>query len=245
MTNRSEELIHLSIDGVASLDERAELQRLMSESPEVRSRFDAMTMLVQELESPDGIDAPAGFRDEVLTAIRQRNQAAATILTPHFAGRQRRQRYVMLGYAAAAVVVIAVAVQPFIGDRRSGPVRPSDASGSMAAAGWREVGQAGGANASIVVDRRGDAFRVRASFSHDDGATRIVSWDQTKLRFTGSSAPAAALAVRPGAVTIVPNSGVQTAVIMLRSQENARGAAEVTALSLPDKQLVRTSFVID
>ena len=97
--DRTEELVNLVIDGVATAEERAELERLLASSPETRGLYDATLELCRRLDHMPRLEVPKA-RPKVLPF------------------RQRRRVVFGLAWAAAAAFVLVVFLRSPITHRR-------------------------------------------------------------------------------------------------------------------------------
>jgi len=100
-----EALLHGALDNTLTAEERAELARILSESPEARERAAELSALAGLIESLGPADAPAGLADNVLAQVSHH---------PHVIRHATFQRGVavnkkiLFGLAAAAAIVLAV-----------------------------------------------------------------------------------------------------------------------------------------
>lgn len=159
-----EELMQLAADGAASAEQMSALQRMLAVSPEARDKYAALQDLVRQLDSVPMVDGP-GSRQ-----IWER--------TPRPLARFRRdrkrssRRWFAIGYAAAAVLVIAIAVH-----ETTVPTHSSSASMQQIEQ-WPVVGQAASDVATIVVRSDGDEVIAQVT-------TRLpwtIEYDKTALQ---------------------------------------------------------------
>ena len=100
-----EALLQGALDNTLTVDERAQLARMLSESPEARERAAELSALAGLIESPGPADAPAGLVDNVLAQVSHH---------PHVIRHATFQRgiavnkKILFGLAAAAAIVLAV-----------------------------------------------------------------------------------------------------------------------------------------
>jgi hypothetical protein len=100
-----EALLHGALDNTLTVEERAELARILGESPEARERAAELSALAGLIESLGPADAPAGLVDHVLSQVSHH---------PHVIRHATFQRGVavnkkiLFGLAAAAAIVLAV-----------------------------------------------------------------------------------------------------------------------------------------
>ena len=100
-----EALLQGALDNTLTAEERAELARILSESPEARERAAELSALAGLIESLGPADAPSGLVDHVLAQVSHR---------PHVIRHATFQRGVavnkkiLFGLAAAAAIVLAV-----------------------------------------------------------------------------------------------------------------------------------------
>ena len=100
-----EALLQGALDNTLTAEERAELARILSESPEARERAAELSALAGLIESLGPADAPAGLVDHVLAQVSHH---------PHVIRHTTFQRgiavnkKILFGLAAAAAIVLAV-----------------------------------------------------------------------------------------------------------------------------------------
>jgi hypothetical protein len=100
-----EALLQGALDNTLTADERAELARILAESPEARERAAELSALTGLIESLGPADAPAGLVDNVLAQVSHH---------PHVIRHATFQRgiavnkKILFGLAAAAAIVLAV-----------------------------------------------------------------------------------------------------------------------------------------
>lgn len=104
---RIDELADSVLDGEASAEERAELERLLAENPEAKARVAERRALFETLRGVPRRSPPEDLRDSILTAIRIEGSGAHRS-GPH-GGRHpllARHPSLALGYALVAGLVI-------------------------------------------------------------------------------------------------------------------------------------------
>jgi hypothetical protein len=78
------QLMHVVLDGAASGEERAALDRVVVEDPQARAEFESMRRLFGALDDMPRVEPPDGFADGVMAALR-RNKARSSSLHQPFA----------------------------------------------------------------------------------------------------------------------------------------------------------------
>ena len=78
------QLMHAVLDGAASGEERAALDRVLAQDPQARAEFEAMRRLFGALDDMPRVEPPDGFADGVMAAL-QRNKARSSSLHQPFA----------------------------------------------------------------------------------------------------------------------------------------------------------------
>ena len=99
-----EALLQGAIDHSLTADERAELARILSESPEARARAAELDVLTGLIESLGPADAPAGLADHVRAQISHRPHVRHVT----FQRGVPVNKKILFGLAAAAAIVLAV-----------------------------------------------------------------------------------------------------------------------------------------
>lgn len=175
------ELIGAVIDGEATSDELRLHRDFLDRSGEYREAFDATQKLARALDSVPLVDPPP-MREWIMGVLRRTH--------PRRPARNTRRRVLAIGWAAAAILVIAIALH------RATPPPPHDAGATMMA--MPLLGQANAGPHRLTVRGDGDVVQVEAAAPA--GAT--IEWDPQRLLPLSGSAPASPrlrLRRRPGA----------------------------------------------
>lgn len=182
----TQELIQLAADDALSDAQKGELERLVSESPEVRAEMDAVAAVVRQLEDAAAVDAPGDLRERILHEMRERRQQARPAGD---AGRfGARARLVLAGgwLAAAAILATVILVPAFRSSVET--ASPGSVSGAMTRRPWASVSTSEG-GVGVEAVRSGDELRVMIAGA--SGEVR-VSWDSGALEPLGDSRAAGA-----------------------------------------------------
>jgi len=99
-----EALLQGALDNTLTAEERAELARILSESPEARERAAELSALTGLIESLGPADAPAGLVDHVLAQVSHHPQVRHVTFQRGVAVNKK----ILFGLAAAAAIVLAV-----------------------------------------------------------------------------------------------------------------------------------------
>jgi anti-sigma factor RsiW len=78
------QLMHAVLDGAASGEERAALDRVLARDPEALAEFEDMRRLFGALDAMPRVEPPDGFADGVMAAL-QRTKASSSSLHQPFA----------------------------------------------------------------------------------------------------------------------------------------------------------------
>ena len=152
------ELIQLAIDGQANAAQQAQLQRLLTASPESRATYESFRALAAELDRVPMVDPP--------TPMQWRPQTATIRRFP-------RRYTVAFAYAAAAVVIVAVALYR--------AVPPTHSAGATMARiereDWPVVARVSSTQAKMTIRRSGDDFLVEVATD----APFTIDWDRARL----------------------------------------------------------------
>lgn len=113
MDQRTIELIHRDIDGLASPEEQRELALLLQSSEDARDEHARMRALCELLDGATSADPPPGLRDAILTCIPVAPVAPVAPVTRLAAGRRpawgragRGARRSRIGFAAALAATV-------------------------------------------------------------------------------------------------------------------------------------------
>jgi len=99
-----EALLQGALDDTLTAEERAQLARLLSESPEARERAAELSALAGLIESLGPADAPAGLVDNVLAHVPHRPHVRHVTFQRGVIVNKK----ILFGLAAAAAIVLAV-----------------------------------------------------------------------------------------------------------------------------------------
>ena len=158
-----EELMQVAADGAATPEQRIELQRILATDPEARAKFESLQSLVRKLDSVPMADPPG---------ITNFWNPPAVAWQP----RRPSRRWFAIGYAAAAALIIAIAIQ-----HAMVPGQATSASMAPIEEQWRVAGRAVAPTASVTVRTNGDEFVVEIRTS----LKASMQYDPSKLVETG------------------------------------------------------------
>jgi anti-sigma factor RsiW len=149
-----EELMQLEVDGLATREQSAELQRMLGASPELRVKFEALQSLVQKLDSVPMVDGPPVIR---WWKNDSRGRLSST---------RRTRVWFAAAYAAAAMLIVVLAVRHAIVSGRS-------TAASMVAIQeqWPVIAE----KAGVTVRSNGDEIAIESSSAFS------ISYDHSKL----------------------------------------------------------------
>jgi hypothetical protein len=155
-----EELMQLAVDGIATAERLAELQRVLASSPELRAKFEGLQSLVQKLDSVPMVDGPGvraiWERSHVPASRRRYGRRAAG--APRF--------WFAVAYAAVAMLIVVLAVRHAMVSGRS-----SAASMVAIQEQWPVIYEKDG----VTVRSSGDEIVIESN------AAFSISYDHSKL----------------------------------------------------------------
>jgi hypothetical protein len=76
------QLMHAVLDGEASGEERAALDRVLAQDPQARAQFEDLRQLFAALDGQPRVEPPAGFADDVMAALRRNTADTAPMHQP-------------------------------------------------------------------------------------------------------------------------------------------------------------------
>ena len=105
MASFSKELLSAYLDGEVTPEERAEVERRIEQSPDLREQLDEMAELSQAIQSLSRPPAPTSLQSNVLRMIQERTAAR-----PQRADVKRRNRYLVPSLATLIMICLLVGV---------------------------------------------------------------------------------------------------------------------------------------
>jgi hypothetical protein len=229
---RSEEeivdLINGVVDGEATADEQAELQRLLVTSDEVRQLYDSTRAIAHRLEEMRSFDPPPDLRSRILEQVVWRRASACR-------GRAKarpytgRRRWFAAAWAAAAAIVLVFLI---VGRR------PMTDTGATMAPAWPVVQRVTSERATLLVRRNGNLFELQPIVS---GSSVSITWDDSRLTLIGVSDKKDA-SFGKASVKFTLRSPSQRAGVIVRLRDGA-SAAEVR-LSVGNEEVLRTMLAL-
>lgn len=169
------ELVNAVIDGVATAEQRDELDRLMASSPEVRQQFESELDIVRRLEGMREVEPPRELRIGVLQHLQRSSSVGRGGATLHRATSQRRATFAAL-WAAAAMLVLGF----FIFERS----QMTDTAATMAPA-WPVVRTVTAPRVTLLVRRSGDLWALEAVPGLSRPQIVTIGWDDSKVSLIG------------------------------------------------------------
>lgn len=242
--DRLDELLNAELDGELDGAGTAELERLLSGSPEARLRRDELRRVVDALAHLKQAEPPSELREAVYAALRP---AAAKVV--RFPGVRVQRRWMpYAGALAAGVALGAVGLSLYYAPRPE--FDAASLAGTMADPDHRSLGR--------VLDRvelDGSGLRGTASLHEADGlwvvefdlqtdhpVEVVASYDGTLVQLQGFVRPeptSESVLAGPGRLSFV-NEGTQRAAIYLRPADAASGQVRLVfqAPGVPTTEVV-------
>lgn len=239
IAERTLELIHLVVDGEAGPEEQVELHNQASQSPEVQAAFEDLRQLSSDLESLSHPPIPPEIKPQILTALREKSRSTATPKVLPFS--PRRKAFVAL-YAAAAVIVLAIALGPVILNQPSEPVSDIDAAGSMAriqTRSWPELQSVTSGDGQTTLQVRGNSNRLALEVSGAVQGPLSIAWDQPDFKVLASSPSSTR-----GSVSVTFPAGQQRAEVILQTGQSSGQPVNVF-VSVGEEEILRTSVPLN
>ena len=208
-----EEIIQGAVDGTLTSGEQAEFARLLARSEPSRANFESLRALSLALNEVPLVPAPA-IRHSVMERIRSTSRQVAPAPSMTSRGRGRRRAFV-LGWAAAAAVVIAVGIHEF---PRGGAGNPAHAVGAMKrieADEWTTVARFSTEGSTLVVRQNGDHFAFQSQLPVD--APVAIEWDPQQLAFAEAGQSADLREIKHGRVLFLTHTRPVSVVLSTRS----------------------------
>lgn len=157
------ELMNRVLDGAATEPERADLDRILTSSPEAHAHYDQLSRLVRRLDSVPMVDPPAELHPRVVSAVdasgaRSHEEHGFVAWLRHAFAPLGLRYGSIFGLGLAAGAIILAVFRPGL------PVNPSQVSGTLANPG--SVGSMpvavpeAGVSGSVAVVVRGPVTQV-------------------------------------------------------------------------------------
>lgn len=189
MTEDIFELINAGVDGELTSEERARLERLRRERPDVAARYDEIASVAGMVTSLERVEPPVGLRDRIVA-----NAIASSTrhIRPHRIGLLDRLLAAVtpkpafrLAFGFVGGLVLGAFLMTIV--PRGAVVDPNNAAGTIGATpGAAQVARLEGsaAAASVALSRTGEV--VTATISAADGpATVEITYDPTQAALSG------------------------------------------------------------
>ena len=109
------QLVHAVLDGAASGEERAALDRVLAQDPQARAQFAELERLFGALDGMPRVEPPEGFADDVMAALQRSTEQA----------RSRHQPFAQSGVIGktGADIMVRAPSKPITARTPSGPIR--------------------------------------------------------------------------------------------------------------------------
>lgn len=205
---RAVELVHLTIDGEASPEQRQELNLLLSSSPPVRALHDSLMRLSSDLDALRLDPVPEDLRASILAAVRRRAQPAASPVVSHAASfaaspASDRRRMFAYAWAAAASLVLLLGIHTVVSSRRvpAGNVAPENVAGSMAPStmSWPVVARFTARGVRVVVRRSEGLYALEPMPTGPAPSEVSLRWHPEQIRPLALTAGTAGRITKGGA----------------------------------------------
>lgn len=228
-----EDLIQGAVDGTLTPEEQGELERLLARSAPSRAELESQLALTRALNDVPLVSVPS-VRDSVLERIRSLERQRPV---PFPYKRRNRRRAFVLGWAAAAAVVIAVGIQQI---PHFAALNGDRAGGAMTRTGvdeWTTVGRLARDGSTLTIQQNGDRFTFLPRVPADVPVT--IEWNPEQLTFEEATAITDRREARGGRVTF-PARSQQTSLVLENQHRNGKAVVTVTAAG---KELFRWTVV--
>ena len=234
------ELIHLVVDGEATPEEQVELHNQAARSPEIQAAFEDFRHLSSDLDSIIHPPVPPTSKQDILNSLRKKSRSTAPAKIVPFS--PRRKAFVAF-YAAAAVIILAVALGPTVLNRPASSVNGVDAAGSMARSNetrsWPELGTVRSADGQIRLTARSRSTRLALEVSGAVQGPFSIAWDRPELTVL-SSYPSGTR----GSVSVTYPAGLQRAEVVLQTVPSPGQTMDVY-VSAGENEILRMSVPLD
>lgn len=248
------ELIHLVVDGTASVAQAQELEQILKNSAEARDALASLGATVRALDALPLMEAPPGLKEKILESTQGSSGAPARVLP------FRRRRWILgaaWGTAAAALVAYAV-ISHSSGtpDRSPAPLAAGamvDLDNQTGAQNWPLVSQMvaqnpeddpEGAPAALTVRRSGDRILLQTDLRVGRAKPMLLKWDAKKFALlepqSGQGHPP--MGAESGAIVISPET-VGPISLLLSPREGATGSG-VVSLNQEGREIIQTTIQI-
>lgn len=229
-----DDLIQGGVDETLTAQEQPDLEQLLAQSGPAREQFESLRELARALNDVPLVAVPS-VRDSVLDRIRL-SQHQRPMRSPSV-GRRAGRRAFVIGWAAAAAVIIAIGVQrlPHLrdlsGEHAGGAVtRPSDD-------GWTTVARFVTDGSTLVVRQNGQRFVFLPRVPAEGRVT--IQWVPEQLDFVEAVADADLRERDRGLVTFPPGTAPMSLMLISRNS----GVAAPVTVTVAGKELFRWTVV--
>ncbi|HSP17747.1 MAG TPA: hypothetical protein VLV78_23585 [Thermoanaerobaculia bacterium] len=161
------EIVNAAVDGVATPEQQAELQRLMATSPDVREMFESTREIAERLEAMN-VEPPANLRSWSVAHLRATRAAG-----DGHRSTGRRTIFAAAWAAAAALILVFLII---------GRQQMTDTGATMAPA-WPVVERIASPDATLLVRRQGDMLSLEILVPQPE--TVRIAWDASQMTFVG------------------------------------------------------------
>ena len=208
-----DDLIQGAVDGTLTDQEQAELAQLLARSEPSRANFQSLMALSLALNEVPLVPAPA-IRDSVMQRIRSTSRPLPATSVA-WRGRGRRRAFV-LGWAAAAAVVIAVGLQQMPRGNRANPSHAGGAMTRVEADDWTTVARFAREGSTLIVRQNGDQFAFQSRVA--TGAPVTIEWDPARLSFAEAGESAELREIKRGRVSFPTRTRPVSLVLSTRNR---------------------------
>lgn len=210
------ELVNAAVDGVATAEQQAELDRLAAASPDVREMYEATKDISRRLESMN-VEAPADLRSwfvrHPVVALPRRAEA-------------RRYTFAAAWAAAAALVLVFLVI---------GRQQMTDTGATMAPPAWPVVERIAAPEATLLVRRQGEMVSLEVMVPRPERVQ--IAWDASQVTFVGVFDEKDA-SLRKASVQFTLRDPSKRAGVIVRARHGASSA--VVVLSVEKREVLRS-----
>lgn len=227
LSERIQELIHLGADGRVTPEERAELERILSESPEARADWEAEKAVLNRLSSAASLPTP-DLTQTVLEKVRQQKPKVVG-----FRPRASRSRWIIVGGLGVAASILIGFVT--FNQRTPTSAEAVGTMGAMEYSQWPAVAQSEPIQPqgafSITVRQSGERYFVQARVDSPGPSPVTIRWDRERLLLLNVHRDQGYVSAQTGFGEVVvsgPHQGMVT--FLLARREVVQGDANIVIM---------------
>ncbi len=209
------ELVNAAVDGVATAEQQAELERLLATSPDVREMYEATKDIARRLEALN-VEPPAGVRSWLVrspVALPRRAEA-------------RRYTFAAAWAAAAALVLVFLVI---------GRQQMTDTGATMAPPAWPVVERIAAQEATLLVRRQGELVSLEVIAPRPESVE--IAWDASRVTFVGVFDEKDA-SLRKASVQFTLRDPSKRAGVIVRARHGA--SAALVIVSVENREVLRS-----